>query len=228
VYATCESRFVALDESEGRERCRLPNVDTQASDFASPSALMLRNEEFIFSRTQRLFAADRDGNTLWTYPSDPNSTAYLLGPGVGDMIYVRNSSSDLVALDSRGQEMWTFNGGPSVAFNENPVTAAGGTLYVAAAHGPLFALTSGGTLKWVFNLPPSTMNLGYTSPLLSSDGVIYQVLENSVIALSSNRELIWQLELPEKGHRGFPALAPDGTLYAVMDNSVVHAIQTRN
>ena len=229
VYASCDNHLISLNESDGREVWRLPNVETQDRGPVPTAPLMLHNGELIFSRGQRVVAADRAGNTLWTYPSDPLKVASLLGIGRDDVIYTSISSGELVALDPHGQETWTFHGGRSVDFNESPVAAPDGTLYVIGTQGPLFALASNGTFKWVFNLPASTTTQGYTPPLLSRDGVIYQLLENSVIALSPERKVIWRMQIPgEAGHRGFLAFAPDGTLYAVMDNSVVHAIQTRN
>ena len=229
VYASCDNHLIALNEGDGREVWRLPNATTQSPTPVPAAPLMLHNGELIFSRGQRVFAADRDGNTLWTYPSDPMTGAYLVGLGLDDIIYARKASGELVALDAHGQERWVFNGGRSVTFSESPVTAADGTVYAVAMQGPLFGMTSNGTLKWAFNLPPSTTILGYTPPLLSREGVIYQLLENSVIALSPQRTVLWQMQLGgERHHRGFLALAPDSTLYAVMDNSVVHAIQTRN
>ena len=187
---------------------------------------MLRNGEFIFSR-QKLIAAGHDGNTLWTYPSDA-SGAYLLGLGRDDIIYARKYSGELVALDAQGHEIWTFSR-PSVTWNQAPVTSPDGTLYAVGMQGPLFALSSHGTLEWSFNLPPSTAIQGYTPPLLSPDGVIYQALEDSVIALSPQRKLIWRMQLPsEARHRSLLALAPESTLYAVTDNSIVYAIQIRN
>jgi len=109
------------------------------------------------------------------------------------------------------------------------VTAADGTIYAIAERGPLFALNSDGTEKWACNLPPTTNVQGYTSPVLSPDGVIYQVVDKSVIAISPWGKITWRMALPVEAHqRGFLALASDGTLYAAMDNSAVFAIQTRN
>jgi hypothetical protein len=55
------------------------------------------------------------------------------------------------------------------------------------------------------------------------------LLEDRVLAISSQGKMLWQLQLPgEPRHHGFLVLAADGTLYAVMDNSFVHAIGTAN
>jgi len=229
LYASCDNHLVALNESDGREVWELPKVDTQASDLVPVSPLMLQKADFVFSLGQRIFAADSEGNTLWSYPADSFKSAYLLGVGLGDTIYVSKSAGELTALESRGQEKWTFNGGRSIAFSASPVAAVDGTLYVVAERGPLFALNSDGTEKWAFNLPPTTNVQGYTSPMLSPDGVIYQLVDKGVIAISPLGKMIWQMPLRAEAHqRGFLAIARDGTLYAAMDNSAVFAIQTRN
>jgi hypothetical protein len=65
--------------------------------------------------------------------------------------------------------------------------------------------------------------------VLGASGAIYQLLEDRVLAISSQGKMLWQLQLPgEPRHHGFLVLAADGTLYAVMDNSFVHAIGTAN
>lgn len=229
VYASCDNHLIALSESDGRELWELPKVDTQASELVPASPLMLPDGVFIFSLGQRMFAADVEGQTLWTYPLDSFKSAYLLGIGLDDTIYVSKSGGELTSLDAHGQEKWTFNGGLSMAFSASPVTAPDGTLYAVAERGPLFALNSDGTEKWTFNLPPTTNVQGYTSPLRSPDGVIYQLVDKGVFAISPLGKTVWRMALPVEAHqRGFLAMARDGTLYAAMDNSAVFAIQTRN
>ena len=229
LYVSCDNHLVALNEDDGREIWRLPNVETQAPGLVPSAPLMLHNGDFVFSRGQQLFAADRQGNQLWTYPPDHMGVAYLLGVGPNDTMYAENFSSELIALNPAGELNWTFDGG-RVGFTEPPVTAINGTVYAVSGRGRLFSLTSDGALKWSFNLPPSTSVLGYTPPVLAADGAIYQALEGRVIALSPERKVLWEMPLPsgEPGHRTFLDLAPDGTLYAVTDNSYVYAIQTRN
>lgn len=229
IYTTCDARFAAFNKRDGQESWRLPNFVFQSSSVVPSSPVMLHNGELIFSRDQQIYATDRHGNPLWTYPPDPLSSTYLLGVGPDDTIYARRFSGELVVLNSQGSVRWSFREQSSTGFNESPVTAPDGTLYVIAAQGPLFALAPDGTLKWKFALPPSTTVMGYTAPVLGSDGRIYQALEDRVIALSPQGKMLWQLQLPgEARHRGFLTLAPDGTLYCVMDNSFVHAIETGN
>ncbi len=231
VYATCETHFSALSKSDGRETWRLPQFQTQAPP---PSIrfrpLMLKSGRIVFSRNQRIIATDREGNTLWTYPADNLNAAYFLGAGPDETIYVRKSfASELVALDVDGNVKWKFNGGSEVGFNEPPVTAPDGTIFITGVRGPLFAITADGMLKWKFRLPANPTAEGYATPVLGSDGTIYQLLEDRVIALSPRGKMIWQLQVPgEPHHHGFLLSASDGTLYAVMDDSMVYAIQTRD
>jgi len=230
VYATCETHFSALSKSDGREIWRLPQFRTQALHSIPFPPLMLKSGELIFSRDQRIIATDRDGNTLWIYPADNLNVAYFLGAGPDETIFVRKSfASELVALEPDGNVKWTFNGGAEVGFNEPPVTAADGTVFITGVRGPVFAFAADGTLKWKFRPPPSTTAAGYTAPVLGSDGTIYQLLEDRLIALSPQGKMIWQLQVQsEPHHRGFLVFAADGTLYAVMDDSMVYAIKTRN
>src|SRR5579864_6601275 len=119
VYASCNNHLVALNENDGREVWRLPKLETQGPGVVPTAPLMLHNGEFIF-RVQRIVAADRSGNTLWTYPPDPQNSASLVGVGSDDTIYATKFSGGLVALDPSGRERWIFNGGPSTAVNESP------------------------------------------------------------------------------------------------------------
>jgi outer membrane protein assembly factor BamB len=230
VYATCETHFSALNKSDGRETWRLPQFQTQAPPSRPFPPLILKSGRIVFSRNQRIIATDRDGNTLWTYPADNLNAAYFLGAGPDETIYVRKAfASELVSLEPDGNVKWTFDGGAEVGFNEPPVTGPDGTVFITGVRGPVFALASDGTLKWKFRLPANTTADGYAAPVLGSDGTLYQLLEDRVIALSPQGTMMWQLQVPgELHHRGFLVFAIEGTLYAVMEDSVVYAIQTRN
>lgn len=227
LYTTCDTHLVALSKSDGHETWRLPELQVQSPSAIPIAPLLLRNDEVIFSRDEHIVASDMRGNVLWTFPSGTQGTAYFLGSGPGDIIYARKFSGELLALYFNGVIKWKLEG--VGGFNENPVRAADGTLYVIAPQGPLYAIDPRPVLKWKFALPPSTSVMGYSAPVLAPDGTIYQLLEDSVLAISPQGKMLWQLQLPgEPRHHGFLALAPDGILYCVMDNSFVHAIGTAN
>jgi outer membrane protein assembly factor BamB len=229
VYATCENHFSAFSKNDGRETWRLPNFEAQAPSLTPTAPLILRNGELVFSRDQQIIATNKRGSIRWIYPPDNRGAAYALGSGTDDVIYARSFSGDLLGLYFNGSTKWTFHGGPATGFNEPPVRAADGTLYVVAPQGPLFAFAPDARVKWKFPLPPSTTVVGYSTPVLGASGAIYQLLEDRVLAISSQGKMLWQLQLPgEPRHHGFLVLAADGTLYAVMDNSFVHAIGTAN
>lgn len=228
VYAICETHFAAIDKSDGRETWRLPQFQTQSPSSTYSPPLILKNGTIIFSRDQHTFATDRDGNILWSYPDNLNA-GFFLGAGLDETTYVaKGFAGELDALDADGRVKWTLNGGSGVGFNTQPVTATDGTVYFTGARGPVFAIAPDGTLKWQFRLPPPTATEGYTTAVVGGDGVVYQLLEDQVIALSPEGRMLWQLQLRSDGHhRGFLASAGEGTLYALMDDSMLYAIQTK-
>jgi outer membrane protein assembly factor BamB len=228
LYTTCDTHFAALSKSDGSETWTLPEFETQGPPSLPTAPLMLNNGMIVFEKQQRIFATDRSGKTLWTYPPDNLPAAILIGAGRDDTVYAANLTTGFDALNAKtGSVKWTFQGGPAAGFNPSPVTAPDGTIYVAAARGPLFALFDDGSLNWTFRLPARQTTDGYASPLLGSDGIIYLLLDRSVIAVSPTGKLIWQIDLPGPNiANGFLTLASDGTLYVVTDTAVIHAVQT--
>lgn len=228
LYTTCDTHFAALYKNNGSESWALPVFETQDPHILAAAPLMLSSGTLIFDKDQHIYATDRSGKTLWTYPGDIDA-ARLVGTGPGDTVYAVDLAKGLTALDaSTGSVKWTFQGEPRVGFESAPVTAPDGTIYVVAARGPLFAFFDDGSLKWTFPLPDKIAAPdGYASPLLGSDGTIYLLLDHSVIAVSPAGKIIWQQDLPgPKIPKGFLTLASDGTLYVVTDAAMIHAVQT--
>ena len=229
LYTTCGTQFAALNKNDGSKMWTLPDFDAQDPRMLSAPPLMLRSGTLVFEKNQHLVATDRNGATLWTYPSDNLHAANLMGAGPDDTVYAANLTTGFNAIDANtGRVTWTFQGEPIVGFGAAPVTAPDGTIYVVAARGPLFALFDDGSLNWAFPLPDKLADpRGYTSPVLGSDGTIYVLLERSVIAVTRARKILWRLDLPGPNiARGFLTLSADGTLYVVTDAAMVYAVQT--
>jgi len=60
---------------------------------------------------------------------------------------------------------------------------------------------------------------------LGSDGTIYVLAEQRLVALSDQGKLLWDLPLQGTA-MGSPALAADGTLYIAMAEGTLYSVQT--
>jgi outer membrane protein assembly factor BamB len=228
LYTTCGTQFVALQKTDGSQSWVLPDFQTQGASVIPNAPLMLPNGTFLFDKDEHTVATDRSGTTLWTYPLDSGDGARLVG-AAGRSVFAVDLMKGFTVLDaSDGSVRWTFNGEPVVGFDSPPAIAADGTIYAVGARGPLFAFAPDGSLNWKFLLPEkTTTGHGYAPPLVGSDGTIYLLLEQAVIAVSSQGKLVWEQKLPGPAiDLGFLLLAADGTLYVVTDTAMVHAVQT--
>jgi outer membrane protein assembly factor BamB len=128
-----------------------------------------------------------------------------------------------LALNAHLVPKWVFKVGQG--FRTSPVIASDGTVFAVTFEGVLCAFASDGSLKWKFQLPKTTNGDLHAAPVLGSDGTIYLLAEQMLIAMAPQGRLIWDLPLPGS-FGGSPALAPDGTLYVGTSEGVIYAVQT--
>lgn len=233
LYTACGKNFYALNKNDGRQIWTRPALDNDSAP------VMLNDGILAYVSGQQAFAVDRDGKTLWTYPRnsavtyDPrfagNSPPEIwvdtpIAVGSDETLYVGSRLNErFVALDAHGVIKWTFNVG-SQAFRTSPVIASDGTVIAVTMGGLLYEFTPDGSLKKKLKLS-NALNVQLCAPVLGSDGTIYLLGEQKLVALSPQGKMLWDLALPGT-FAGSPALAPDGTLYAATFQGTVYAVQT--
>ena len=234
IYTTCGQSFSAFNKEDGRQLWSMPTLQRETSP------VMLRDGVLAFVRDRRIFAANRAGNILWSYPHVSTSESgaldsrgapletYIDTPiavGQDDTIYAGSQIGKFVALNTQGQVKWTYDNGNQMGFRISPVIAADGTIVVVSVQDVVDALSPDGTVKWTFHLPQTRNMSRHAAPLLGSDGTIYVLAEQRLVALSDQGKLRWDLPLQGTA-MGSPALAPDGTLYIAMAEGTLYSVQT--
>jgi outer membrane protein assembly factor BamB len=236
LYTTCGENFTALNKNDGSELWSLPALDPESAP------VMLENGVLLFKRDRRIFASDRNGKTLWSYPRvsssslDPRvfsasppetyfDTPIAVGPD--ETIYLGSRFRKFVALDSRGVVKWTFDGGDQAGFRTSPVVASDGTVIAVSIQGVVFAFAADGSVIWRCRIANAINSAGHPAPILGSDGAIYVFAEKTLTALSAEGNLIWQFTIPGTPI-GSPALASDGTLYIATSEGLISAVQTES
>jgi len=234
IYTTCGQSFSAFNKEDGRQLWSMPTLQRETSP------VMLRDGVLAFVRDRRIFAANRAGNILWSYPHVSTSESgaldsrgapletYIDTPiavGQDDTIYAGSQIGKFVALNTQGQVKWTYDNGNQMGFRISPVIAADGTIVVVSVQDVVDALSPDVTVKWTFHLPQTRNMSRHAAPLLGSDGTIYVLAEQRLVALSDQGKLRWDLPLQGTA-MGSPALAPDGTLYIAMAEGTLYSVQT--
>lgn len=234
IYTTCGQSFSAFNKEDGTQLWSMPTLQRETSP------VMLRDGVLAFVRDRRIFAADRAGNILWSYPHVSTSESgaldsrgapletYIDTPiavGQDDTIYAGSQIGKFIALNTRGQVKWTYDNGNQMGFRISPVIAADGTIVAVSVQDVVDALSPDGTVKWTFHLPQTRNMTRHAAPLLGSDGTIYVLAEQRLVALSDQGKLRWDLPLQGTA-MGSPALAPDGTLYIAMAEGTLYSVQT--
>ena len=234
IYTTCGQSFSAFNKEDGTQLWSMPTLQRETSP------VMLRDGVVAFVRDRRICAADRTGNILWSYPHVSTSESGVLDSrgapletyidtpiavGQDDTIYAGSQVGKFIALNTQGQVKWTYDNGNQMGFRISPVIAADGTIVAVSVQDVVHALSPDGTVKWTFHLPKTRNMSRHAAPLLGSDGTIYLLAEQRLVALSDQGKLLWDLPLQGTA-MGSPALAPDGTLYIAMAEGTLYSVQT--
>ena len=148
------------------------------------------------NKTMRAFKAD--GSVKWTYATSSRAFSAPTIADDGSLYFTFNVSREnarLCALDHDGKKKWELPLGKHWSMKP-PVIASDGTLFVVSSDPKVTAVNPDGTVKWVFRPPshrlevsrliywrdfkelwrklfPDTQNSFVTSPVLTSQGVLY-------------------------------------------------------
>lgn len=175
-----------------------------------------------------LYAVNPDGSLKWAIeggsstfspPSiGPDGTIYYC---IGSMM---DTSTDVIALKSNGEEKWVRNlyGDWNTDMNIiPPAIGPDGTLYIAGSS-HIIALKSDGNIKWDYS--PETGSTTSSTMVVDKEGTLYYSSSNMITALSADGKLKWEYK-PEESLHFPPVIGPDGTIYATAENiRYLHAI----
>jgi len=255
VYVACENGWLyMLDANGGAIRWAF---DANAPLLTAPS-IGPDGSSFVGAGDGRLRAIAPDGTLRWTYGT---GDAVYSSPAIAanGTVYVGSSDGTLYALAADGSELWQFaTKGPGVVpkgvIFASPALGADGTVYAAGLYDPnLYALDpADGRVKWACSFKrypenaadpngPKTGGWPFASPVVGSDGTIYQTLlyDSRLYAIEpEGGAILWAVDLLDapgidREAQDFnadadgwsePALAPDGTIYVSLDDPYLRAV----
>ena len=161
--------FYALN-SEGEE---LWTFYTGSNIQGSPA--VSNDGSIFFNSREYIYALDSEGNEKWNYKIGTNyGTPAISNDGI---VYTHNYYGFVYAFNQNdGAEEWKINIGGHI-LDCSPVIDKNGIIYVgsytSSDNANLFSLNPDGSERWKF---PMKGDIG-VSPVISSDGTVYIVLE---------------------------------------------------
>jgi outer membrane protein assembly factor BamB len=204
---------------------------------------------YVGGRNGKLFAVAPDGHVLWAHQGAQG--IYWSSPALGSdgLVYVASTDGVLTALNPDGAEVWRFRTKgpgtlPSGAIFASPTIGRDGTVYVAGLYDPnLYALKpADGSIKWVCRFPktsddPKTGGWPFASPVVRTDGTIYQTLlyDNHIYAIDPGtggirESLTWESRPSSQNPISLigdgwsePVIGPNGMIYVSCDDPYLRA-----
>jgi outer membrane protein assembly factor BamB len=180
IYITssdpADHTLYALDPADGSIEWSFDTGDE--SDFmpaADPDSGVIYMDEM----GDEIRALDPDGiTTRWvTVIGTDNFTPVV---GENGIVYAAGatgaSTGKLTALNkTTGAVIWEFSDTGSLdAVRTTPAIAPDGTIYFGSKDGLLYAVNPDGSKKWTFPIPVASDDpVGYSSPTIGSEGVVY-------------------------------------------------------
>lgn len=199
-----DGKLVALDESMNiKWEFELPD-NHEGGIFGAP-AIASNGTIYIVDKSDGLFAINKAGQKLWSYPL--GSTSYS-SPAIAPdgTIYVIDYDDNLYAVKPTGELLFKYPAGKDI--NYEAIVATDGTAYVGSENS-LLAVGLNGEKKWEYALPDAAIN----RPSLANDGTIYiACADNYIYAVNANGTPNWNY------HAGGNVTAPitidaDGNIY---------------
>ena len=139
----------------------------------------------------------------WACGGPEPETFDYLPPGTVAWVYTRDDDYDVFT------------------YSEAAVDASC-TSYFTTTHGMVWAIDLNGEALWDVDLGSHAT---YPSTALGDNGMIYQVTDDKLVALSSAGELQWEYALSGQDAISTAAVGPDGTVFVTELTGVLHAVQ---
>jgi outer membrane protein assembly factor BamB len=237
VFTTCGTDFAALDTADGHELWKLPYPFIQYN--TAPVAL--RSGAIVVPKDRSLTALDRNGNSLWTFPSrnyiaprprpgltvDQMLFASSIAVGSDESLYLGSGFGEFSCFSAEGVLKWTYDAGAlrAIQFLASPVITSDGTIIAVSTDASVYAFSDAGDVRWSLRVGDPVKSMVQPSPVLGSDGAIYVFAAGKLVALSTAGTKRWEFPLLSDAVVS-PTLSQDGTLYIATSDKTLYAVQT--
>ncbi|MHC4068682.1 MAG: outer membrane protein assembly factor BamB family protein [Planctomycetota bacterium] len=183
IHIACEDgNLYTLDANDGS---LLWSYEVNSPLLSWPT-IGLDGSVYVGAENGTLYAIDVNGYLQWTHTTDGFIYSSPAVTDEGD-VYICSEDGTIYALGPDGSELWEFEtagaGSASGAIFASPAIGAGGDVYIGSVYEPnLYALDSNdGSVKWVCHFsdacdPNFKGNWVFSSPVVATDGTIYQTL----------------------------------------------------
>jgi hypothetical protein len=216
-----------------------------ANDLAFQTPAIDSNGTIYTGSENYLYAFDPQGNIKWTYSVQglvSNNTSPAIGED-GTIYFTANAGEDsesfLYALNPDGSLKWRYSLGLFQPENRaGPTISPGGTIYIIGNHdyyidqwyvdAKVFAVNPDGSPLWETLIP----NDRICTPTLGSDGTIYIIKWEGLLALNPDGSEKWSLGNFRIMDRSL-ATGEDGTIYYMAndyqeDSYILNALNPDN
>jgi outer membrane protein assembly factor BamB len=181
-----DGKLVALDESMNiKWEFELPD-NHEGGIFGAP-AIGSNGTIYIVDKSGGLFAINKAGQKIWTYPlaSSSYSSPSIAPDGT---IYVIDYDDNLYAIKPTGELLFKYPAEKDI--NYEAIVGTDGTAYVGSENS-LLAVGLNGEKKWEYALSDAAIN----RPSLANDGTIYiACADNHIYAVNANGTLKWNYD----------------------------------
>jgi PQQ-like domain len=216
---------------DGTVKWRFPLKGIEARTFDAAFTLDSNDTIYFtaggdFFSPKTLFAVGANGQELWRYQSTNNMTAPVEIAKDGSVLLLSRDSkkSELVRFDGQGNPIGYHrqDGQNGSSFSVDWE----GVVYLPGSWtNTMTAMGADGSVRWRFTSPQSA----YCAPTIGSDGSLYFTATpkggpHSLVALTKEGQLKWQLPLGTHWCFHPPAIGSDGTLYLVSGEPKITAI----
>jgi outer membrane protein assembly factor BamB len=185
----------------------------------APPAIGFHGTIYFGSDDHCVYALSPAGRILWRYRTRWKVEAPVTIGG-DETVYAPSGDGTLYALDRNGHLLWKFKCESSLL--RAVAIGKGQTVYVSTGDLHLYCLDSHGRVKWSF------ATTGYTSPVTTSDGVVYSLGANELVAIDEKGNSLWNLELRDHFASDHPwadpSIGADGCVYVVTLYGLLMAI----
>ncbi len=191
-------------------------------DYSKPS-LSSDGTLYIACNDHNVYALDAEtGIEKWTFTTKNSvqSTPAIASDG---SIYVSGLDNTVYALTPQGTEKWKFI--KTDKFLSSVAIAKDRTIYATCADNHIYAINPDGTQKWKYF--DNESGIGSGAPAIASDGKIYVMGMEELIALNPDGTLIWEKRLYSA--KKIISIDPEGVIYMFTRfNNDIYALNAIN
>jgi outer membrane protein assembly factor BamB len=201
-----QSRFVGPDQ---------PRIETSIEIITQlkHSSFVVGNEgETYFGGHDGLYALNSNGSIKWKFESAQPLTAPILSR-FGTILFGtegawKSKGHKLVALNTLGEQLWTFDTDEVSSFS--PVIGKDDVIYLATHGSNLHAVHPNGTSKWLFKADLEF----WTSPIVSNEDTIYIGAGNEKwFAINTLGVEKWSIHVGKGSRSNYPIIDLKGNVY---------------